>query len=695
MADMLLETEDKMNRIIEYAPCAICTFSKDMHITSANIAFETFTGISQGDLQLHNDSQLIQKATVVVSNAFQTGVVQSENISLMTQVGERTFREIAVPIKHMGEISEVAVYYFDDTSLVSQLSDYRTTMKYAEFGFFKTDRHLNILKCNDAILHQSGYTREEFLAMNVKDIHIIDREGGEIEDVLRTNEAVQILVTLQVPRGTIHGPLTLIPVINDGNITSINGLFADKTRTKEKLTYLDESIAITVANLASLAKGELNFTVPEIPTNEYTAEIGKRTKAVDVKMIATRDSLARMLKEIVTFTELIADGKIKEADINIENYQGIYLDIVKELIKLKCAIENPLSEITRVITHLKHCDFSIQVDENVEFKGEWKQVKDNLNTAYAHVRESFANVNDGINQLNTVSNDTLLAIQEVDDGRNLIASLVDQLKMSMGDQKETVSQLTKSIHDVATTTADISVQTSKLASLANSADQISKDGTKQAEDAENGMQAISRSSEEVSRLILEIQGQMEHIGKIVNIITEIAGQTNLLALNAAIEAARAGDAGRGFAVVATEVKSLAEQSRNSAKVIQEMIGTLTTKSKDAANAMNHSKNAVQDGTDALSRALTHYADLAESVDEMSENIERIVAMIEEQTATTQEINNNAIDIDDLIKIDLDKIISLAFATKEAEGGINLLHENADKLHNLGETLSDNMKKFIV
>ena len=52
------------------------------------------------------------------------------------------------------------------------------------------------------------------------------------------------------------------------------------------------------------------------------------------------------------------------------------------------------------------------------------------------------------------------------------------------------------------------------------------------------------------------------IAEKISIVSEIAYQTNLLALNSAIEAARAGEHGRGFAVVATEVRRLAERSRD-------------------------------------------------------------------------------------------------------------------------------------
>ncbi|WP_433305709.1 methyl-accepting chemotaxis protein [Actinoplanes sp. CA-030573] len=131
------------------------------------------------------------------------------------------------------------------------------------------------------------------------------------------------------------------------------------------------------------------------------------------------------------------------------------------------------------------------------------------------------------------------------------------------------------------------------------------------------------TAEQTSASFGELAGASEEIGQIVKTITAIADQTNLLALNATIESARAGEAGKGFAVVAAEVKDLAQETARASEDIIDRIGAIQRTTGEATGAIGR-----------ISEVVRHIAGL----------LDTIAAAVEQQSATTAEINRSVAEV---------------------------------------------------
>lgn len=125
---------------------------------------------------------------------------------------------------------------------------------------------------------------------------------------------------------------------------------------------------------------------------------------------------------------------------------------------------------------------------------------------------------------------------------------------------------------------------------------------------------------EINNSIDGLSAMTQDIGKITEIIRNIASQTNLLSLNASIEAARAGEAGKGFAVVADEIKKLANKSLSSAQNIAQTVGNVMEQVNNTTVRINAITQAIRDQMDAVHKTNDAFSGIAQASGELFQQL---------------------------------------------------------------------------
>jgi methyl-accepting chemotaxis protein len=216
-------------------------------------------------------------------------------------------------------------------------------------------------------------------------------------------------------------------------------------------------------------------------------------------------------------------------------------------------------------------------------------------------------------------------------------------------QQEQAGRIAATMGEMSSAVQEISHTTQSAALDARKAEESAQAGGLTVQSTVSTIGKLLKANQETSAKIEGLGRSSDAIGKIVNVINEIAGQTNLLALNASIEAARAGEHGRGFAVVAGEVRRLAERTSVATKEIDETVRAIQQGTGEAVEAMRSSMSHVQSGVtsaNSAGEALTSIIQGSESVQKM---VTQIAAAATEQSYSTQSVTANMSEIASIIE----------------------------------------------
>lgn len=520
------------------------------------------------------------------------GIVGIQNIKTIDDLDTQLYEENTLMLQEMGDITK---YYLLQRVYI------RGVVLHTDLG--KRQSELDAYKLANKNLNKSMASFEKKIKNDTlhREFNHYQESGNQYEAI--TMKAVSLAMSGDVSQAWIilNSPEAgkVNSELND-SIEKINGILTSeaKQRSDGNTVTATKAVNIMIGLLTAcilIAIGLAFLITKKITTsiNGMKEAMGKAAQG-DLTVRGIPNSRDEMGELTVAFNQLlekiqVMTKEIQTTAINLKGSAGKVL-ATSDMVTVS---SNDISKKTSV------------VNQDIE------KIVIGANNAASTAGETSGNINI-----------IAAAVEEMTATVRNMASASEETSVGVGQVSHVVEEIVGSINIVANSSKDVSGAVKSIVTAVKEINISLNEVSRSCETSINVTRDASQRASETKDIIEKLNGLSKQIGKIVNVINDIADQTNMLALNAAIEAAGAGEAGKGFAVVANEVKELAKQTAEATEEISQQIDEMQGNMTGAVQAVGR---------------------INQVIEEIGNISNTIAAAVTEQSATVGEISNSVVD----------------------------------------------------
>lgn len=358
-------------------------------------------------------------------------------------------------------------------------------------------------------------------------------------------------------------------------------------------------------------------------------------------------------------------------------------------------IADALNRVSTLNTSLSEGDLTKTIDNRRAPAREIGELISSAEELQGKLSEIVTNINSRAKSVAASADELRTAAEHTAENSNSVSNAVGEIATGATSQAEDIQDGMEALMDV----------TGGIDELNEEIDAVDKSAVEMAESSEDmknnfgrlstAMDKTGKSLAEVSESMRSVDGIVDEVRKTMDAISAIAGQTNLLSLNASIEAARAGEAGKGFAVVADNIGQLAKQTKDSSESIDSVMKELSEKTTDAVTTVEELSKIVTEQAeitaetratvDGVIGSINSVRGALERIKENCGNIEKKCAMMNDTMSSLSAISEQNAASSEETSASMEQV-------NNTVGDINAL---AEDLSGISEELTEMLKFFKV